>query len=193
MKTKVFHVHLVSPDPSGESDFYFGSLAAIYTVLTADQIGCALGNLYSHCHAGADGILYKSALAVIRKDVLVRVPVVKKRALRLALLAFLAIFLIGCDNYVYVPGPDPWVYTAPYKYRIYNDWGGVETVSYIFFEKNSHSAPDPWGMAVDITLQSGEYSKIDSISYPWIRLSGPTGWFGYWHLMTADSVNIIKL
>jgi len=78
MKTKVFHVHLVSPDPSGASEFYFGSLAAIYTVLTADQIGCALGNLYSHCNAGADGVLYKSALAIIRKGELVRIPISKK-------------------------------------------------------------------------------------------------------------------
>lgn len=78
MKTKVFHVHLLSPLPSGEADFYFGSLAAIYTVLSADQIGCALGNIYSHCHADSAGVLYKSALAIIRKGELVRIPISKK-------------------------------------------------------------------------------------------------------------------
>ena len=36
---KVIHVHLKNPTPDGQQDFYFGSLRAIYSVLSVADIG----------------------------------------------------------------------------------------------------------------------------------------------------------
>lgn len=36
-----------APDASGELDFYFGSLAAIYDVFSPEQIGCKIENLWN--------------------------------------------------------------------------------------------------------------------------------------------------
>jgi hypothetical protein len=72
MNTKVFHVSLSAPDPSGQTEFYFGSLSAIFEVLSPDQVGCGLGNLYNHCRAGSGGVIYQSARATIREGVLIR-------------------------------------------------------------------------------------------------------------------------
>lgn len=47
--TKVIHVHLIH----GRKNYYFGSISAIYTVLTEDEVGIKKSSLL---HAGlADG------------------------------------------------------------------------------------------------------------------------------------------
>ena len=44
----IYHVRfLEAPDASGEIDFYFGSLAAIYDVFTSEQVGCKIENLWN--------------------------------------------------------------------------------------------------------------------------------------------------
>ena len=51
--TKVIHVHLTRPiDGTKRRDWYFGSISAVYTVLTAEQIGATKGYLL---HAGLSG------------------------------------------------------------------------------------------------------------------------------------------
>ena len=45
-KLKVVHVHLKTPLEDGRADFYFGSFAAIYTVLNREHIGYVYGSLY---------------------------------------------------------------------------------------------------------------------------------------------------
>ena len=40
-------VHFYEPKADGKTDFYFGSLKAIFEVFTRDEIGCTLGSLYS--------------------------------------------------------------------------------------------------------------------------------------------------
>ena len=43
---KVIHVHLTRPiDGTKRRDWYFASIAAVYTVLTADQVGATKGYL----------------------------------------------------------------------------------------------------------------------------------------------------
>lgn len=50
--TKIIHVHLIFE----KKDFYFGSIAAIYTVLNPDRIGVKLNTLRN---AGlSDGSVY---------------------------------------------------------------------------------------------------------------------------------------
>ena len=50
---KVIHVHLTRPiDGTKRRDWYFASIAAVYTVLTADQVGATKGYLQ---HAGLSG------------------------------------------------------------------------------------------------------------------------------------------
>jgi hypothetical protein len=46
--TKVIHVHLLS----GRKNYYFGSISAIFDVLTPEQIGYTKSSLL---HAGIDG------------------------------------------------------------------------------------------------------------------------------------------
>lgn len=40
-------VHFYEPKSNGKTDFYFGSLKAIFEVFTRDEVGCTLGSLYS--------------------------------------------------------------------------------------------------------------------------------------------------
>lgn len=49
---KVVHVHLMVGNHEGLKDFYFSSISAIYTVLTAEEIGATKSYLL---HAGLSG------------------------------------------------------------------------------------------------------------------------------------------
>ena len=49
---KVVHVHLMVGKHEGLKDFYFSSISAIYTVLTAEEIGATKNYLL---HAGLSG------------------------------------------------------------------------------------------------------------------------------------------
>lgn len=49
---KVVHVHLMVGNHEGLKDFYFSSITAIYTVLTAEEIGATKNYLL---HAGLSG------------------------------------------------------------------------------------------------------------------------------------------
>ena len=49
---KVIHVHLMVGNHEGLKDFYFSSITAIYTVLTAEEIGATRSYLL---HAGLSG------------------------------------------------------------------------------------------------------------------------------------------
>ncbi|MBP3303536.1 MAG: hypothetical protein J6L68_01635 [Muribaculaceae bacterium] len=50
---KVIHVHLTKPiEGSRQRDWYFSSISAVYTVLSADQVGASKGYLL---HAGLSG------------------------------------------------------------------------------------------------------------------------------------------
>lgn len=49
---KVIHVHLMVGKHEGRKDFYFSSISAIYTVLTAEEIGATKNYLL---HAGLSG------------------------------------------------------------------------------------------------------------------------------------------
>lgn len=49
---KVVHVHLMVGNHEGLKDFYFSSISAIYTVLTAEEIGATKNYLL---HAGLSG------------------------------------------------------------------------------------------------------------------------------------------
>ena len=49
---KVIHVHLTMGKHNGLKDFYFASISAVYTVLTAEEVGATKGYLL---HAGLSG------------------------------------------------------------------------------------------------------------------------------------------
>lgn len=49
---KVIHVHLMVGNHEGLKDFYFSSISAIYTVLTAEEVGATKSYLL---HAGLSG------------------------------------------------------------------------------------------------------------------------------------------
>lgn len=55
-----------------EQHYYFGSLTAIYTVFTSEQLGIALGTLRNYRVASNNP--YKNSKCIIRKGVLVTVP-----------------------------------------------------------------------------------------------------------------------
>lgn len=70
--TKVIHVHLIH----GRKNYYFGSISAIYTVLTEDEVGIKKSSLL---HAGlADGGVILNKKAMIRQGELIRGPRVDK-------------------------------------------------------------------------------------------------------------------
>lgn len=63
---KVVHVHLIGK----RRDLYFGSISAIYTVLTAEEVGVTKGYLL---HAGLSGggcVVTKTA--IIKQSTLIR-------------------------------------------------------------------------------------------------------------------------
>jgi hypothetical protein len=49
---KVIHVHLIVGKHNGLKDFYFSSITAVYTVLTAEEVAATKGYLL---HAGLSG------------------------------------------------------------------------------------------------------------------------------------------
>lgn len=68
---KVIHVHLTRPiDGTKRRDWYFASIAAVYTVLTADQVGATKGYLQ---HAGLSGNgTVVTKYAIIKQSTLIR-------------------------------------------------------------------------------------------------------------------------
>lgn len=68
---KVVHVHLTRPiDGMKRRDWYFSSISAVYTVLTAEQVGATKGYLL---HAGLSGngtVITKCA--IIKQSTLIR-------------------------------------------------------------------------------------------------------------------------
>ena len=64
--TKVIHVHLLH----GRKNYYFGSISAIYSVLTENEVGIKKSSLL---HAGlADGGVILNKKAMIRQGELIR-------------------------------------------------------------------------------------------------------------------------
>lgn len=64
--TKVIHVHLLQ----GRKNYYFGSISAIYSVLTEEEVGIKKSSLL---HAGlADGGVILNKKAMIRQGELIR-------------------------------------------------------------------------------------------------------------------------
>lgn len=66
--TKVIHVHLKGK----RRDLYFGSISAIYSVLSAEEVGMTLNSLL---HAGLSGggtVMTKTA--IIKQSTLIRGP-----------------------------------------------------------------------------------------------------------------------
>ena len=66
---KVVHVHLMVSKHEGRKDFYFSSISAIYTVLTAEEIG-ATKNYLLHAGLGGNGTVMTKR-AVIKQSTLV--------------------------------------------------------------------------------------------------------------------------
>ncbi len=65
----IIRVHFFQPLPEG-TDFFFGSLAAIYEQFTPEQIGCTVNNLWNF---GIDfGRPYINTRCAISKVVLIR-------------------------------------------------------------------------------------------------------------------------
>lgn len=68
---KVVHVHLTRPiEGTKRRDWYFSSISAVYTVLTAEQVGATKGYLL---HAGLSGngsVITKCA--IIKQSTLIR-------------------------------------------------------------------------------------------------------------------------
>lgn len=69
--TKVIHVHLTRPiDGTKRRDWYFASIAAVYTVFTADQVGATKSYLQ---HAGLSGNgTVVTKCAIIKQSALIR-------------------------------------------------------------------------------------------------------------------------
>ncbi|WP_314312647.1 hypothetical protein [Hoylesella saccharolytica] len=69
--TKVIHVHLIqSIDGVKRRDWYFGSITAIFTVLTPEQLGATKNYLLHAGLSGGGAIITKRA--VIRQSTLIR-------------------------------------------------------------------------------------------------------------------------
>lgn len=49
---KVIHVHMIVGNHEGQKDFYFSSIAAVFTVLSAEEVGANYNWLR---HAGLSG------------------------------------------------------------------------------------------------------------------------------------------
>lgn len=66
---KVVHVHLMVGKHEGRKDFYFSSISAIYTILTAEEIG-ATKNYLLHAGLGGNGTVMTKR-AVIKQSTLI--------------------------------------------------------------------------------------------------------------------------
>ena len=67
---KVIHVHLTGK----RRDLYFGSLAAIFTVLTPKEVGCGYNYLRRAGLSGGGSVVTKTA--IIKQSTLITAPVV---------------------------------------------------------------------------------------------------------------------
>lgn len=65
---KVIHVHLVGK----RRDLYFGSIAAIFTVLTPEEVGCGYGYLRRAGLSGGGTVTTKHA--IIKQSTLITAP-----------------------------------------------------------------------------------------------------------------------
>ena len=68
---KVVHVHLKNPTPEGQQDFYFGSLKAIYSVLTRENIGRTYASLTASS-ISRNGGFFENNRCTIRIEEIVR-------------------------------------------------------------------------------------------------------------------------
>lgn len=66
---KVIHVHLMVGKHEGRKDFYFSSITAIYTVLTAEEVGATRSYLL-HAGLGGNGTVMTKR-AVIKQSTLI--------------------------------------------------------------------------------------------------------------------------
>lgn len=66
---KVVHVHLMVGKHNGLKDFYFTSISAVYTVLTAEEVGASKGYLL-HAGLGGNGTVMTKR-AVIKQSTLI--------------------------------------------------------------------------------------------------------------------------
>ena len=68
--SKVIHVHLLNRSRSERKDYYFTSIAAIFTVLTSADVGCSLRYLQNKLShepvANSCAIIKQSALIGMR-------------------------------------------------------------------------------------------------------------------------------
>lgn len=66
---KVIHVHLMVGKHQGLKDFYFSSISAVYSVLTAEEVGASKGYLL-HAGLGGNGTVMTKR-AVIKQATLI--------------------------------------------------------------------------------------------------------------------------
>lgn len=66
---KVVHVHLLVGKHEGRKDFYFSSISAVYTVLTAEEVGASKGYLL-HAGLGGNGTVCTKR-AIIKQSTLI--------------------------------------------------------------------------------------------------------------------------
>lgn len=66
---KVIHVHLIVGKHQGLRDFYFSSISAVYSVLTAEEVGASKGYLL-HAGLGGNGTVMTKR-AVIKQATLI--------------------------------------------------------------------------------------------------------------------------
>lgn len=67
---KVIHVHLLNRGRYERKDYYFASISAVYTVLTAQDVGATKGYLL---HAGLSGNgSVATKCAIIKQSTLIR-------------------------------------------------------------------------------------------------------------------------
>ena len=67
-QTKVIHVHLIGK----RKDLYFGSIAAIYTVLTAEEVGAGYDYMRRARLSGGGTVVTKKA--IIKQSTLITSP-----------------------------------------------------------------------------------------------------------------------
>ena len=66
---KVIHVHLMVGKHKGLKDFYFSSISAVYSMLTAEEVGASKGYLL-HAGLGGNGTVMTKR-AVIKQATLI--------------------------------------------------------------------------------------------------------------------------
>lgn len=59
---KVIHVHLTVGNHEGQKDFYFSSITAIYSVLSAEEVGASKSYLLHAGLAGNGTVMTKRAI-----------------------------------------------------------------------------------------------------------------------------------